>query len=127
MADIETYTVTKLAGPKVAGIAAKAGDELQLTEAQARAELLAGAIVKGGKADAKAKDGKDATDPFAGSDKLADIQARARGLDKAPEPPAEAAETKPAGKAQSEGGSKGTGTPPAGGSGSADAGSSTGA
>lgn len=121
MADTETYTVTKFAGPKVAGVAAKAGDELQLTELQARSELLAGAIVKGSKADAK-KDGKDAADPFAGSDKLADLQARARGLDKAPEPQAEAADAKSVGKAQSEGGAKAAGAPAAGGQGAAGAG-----
>ena len=110
MADTETYTVTKRAGPRVAGRAAKPGDELQLTEAQARSEVLAGALVKGGKADAdpKAKDGKGAADPFAGSEKLADIQARARGLDKAPAAAAEqtSAETKPSGKAQDDGSSK---------------------
>jgi hypothetical protein len=116
MPDTETYTVTKRAGPRVAGRPAKAGDELQLTELQARSEVLSGALVKGSKADAKAKDGKDA---FAGSEELRHIQARARGLDKAPEPAAEQTETKASGKATSDGASKPSPAPAAGGQGSA--------
>lgn len=121
MAGVETYTVTKSAGPRVAGRQVKAGDELQLTEEQALAELLAGAIVKGGKDEqaGKAKGGKDAVDPLLGSEKLPDIQARALGLEKAPEPPA--ADTK-AGKAQGDGAPRSTGSQPASGQGSADAG-----
>lgn len=99
MTELKTYTVTKLAGPKVAGQAAKAGDELQLTEAQARTELLAGALVE------KTKDGETAkADPLKGSEKLDDIRARAVGLEKAPkteiEKPAAEAAPADAGKAR---------------------------
>ena len=87
MTELKPYTVTKHAGPKVAGQTAKTGDELQLTEAQARTELLAGAIVAGGKDSDVAKK----ADPLKAGDKLADIQARALGLEQAPK-----AETKPA-------------------------------
>lgn len=92
MSDRETYTVTKLAGPKVAGIAAKAGEELQLTSTQAAAELLAGSIVKGG----KDSDGARAAEPFKGSSKLADIQARARGMEAAPKSAAKSPAKEPA-------------------------------
>ena len=43
-AQTQTYYVTRLAGPRVAGKRASKGDALSLTERQARAELLAGAI-----------------------------------------------------------------------------------
>ncbi len=39
------YTVTEMAGPKVAGRRVQVGDVLDLTENAARAELLVGAIV----------------------------------------------------------------------------------
>ena len=103
MTELKTYTVTKLAGPKVAGQAAKAGDEMQLTEAQARTELLAGAIVEG----AKDSEGAKRADPLAGSQKLDDIQARAVGLEKAPKPEA------PAGEAASADAGKTRGAKPA--------------
>ncbi len=108
MAETKTYTVTKLAGPKVAGRAVSHGQELELTEAQAASELLSGAIVeKAQNGDAKAKDrDPKAADPFAGSNKLKDIQARALGLDKAPAEPAQADEAKPAEPAKAD-------TPPA--------------
>lgn len=41
----QRYTVTALAGPKVAGRNVKAGDALDLTDNEARSELLAGVIV----------------------------------------------------------------------------------
>ena len=53
--DRKEYTVTKLAGPKVAGRVAAEGETLRLTEAEARGELLAGAIVE---------DPRRAGDPF---------------------------------------------------------------
>ena len=84
------YVVTELAGPKVAGMAVERGRSLFLTEAQARSELLAGAIVRKG-------DGKKvpaATDILAGSDKLPDIHARAVGKDAAGEPEKPAPEIK---------------------------------
>lgn len=80
--NLKDYVVTKYAGAKVAGVPAKAGATVQLTEAAARAELLAGAIVEPSKDD-KAK----AADPMEGSDKLKDIRARAVGLDEAPAEP----------------------------------------
>ena len=42
--DKSTYFVTGLAGPKVAGQRVAKGGKLELTEPQARAELLAGTI-----------------------------------------------------------------------------------
>jgi len=39
-----TYIVTELAGPKVAGRRVSHGDPIDLTENEARAELLAGVI-----------------------------------------------------------------------------------
>lgn len=71
--DPKEYLVTKLAGPKVAGRPVQPGDKVTLTETQARAERLSGAIVL---ADGKA----DPDDPLAGSKKLEAIRARARGL-----------------------------------------------
>ena len=44
------YLVTDRAGPKVAGRRVKAKDEIRLTEEEARADLLTGAIVEKGKA-----------------------------------------------------------------------------
>lgn len=41
-----TYIVTKLAGPKVNGKRVKEGDEIQLTEDQARSEEILGTIKK---------------------------------------------------------------------------------
>lgn len=81
MSETKTYTVTKQAGPRVAGRAVRPGDELELTEAQARGELASLAIVPG------SKDGdaaKKVEETLTGSKKLGDIQARATGLDKAP-------------------------------------------
>lgn len=125
MADTKTYTVTKRAGTRVAGRQVQVGQELQLTEEQARAELLAGAIVEGGKDDqaGKAKGGKDAADPFAGSEKLDDIRARARGLEKAPEPAA--ADAKSGAKTTSNAAAKDPAGTPAGGQDPADAGAGT--
>ncbi|QRE74383.1 hypothetical protein [Methylobacterium aquaticum] len=74
--DVRKYTVTDLAGPYVAGRQASPGDEIELTEPQARAELLSGAIAEKGK-EAKAEAA------LAGSRKLPDTQARARGADSA--------------------------------------------
>lgn len=74
------YTVTKHAGPKVAGVARSVGEPVTLTEAEASAELLAGAIVPKDKAE---------TDPLAGSQRLPNIQARAKGLDRVTDEPAE--------------------------------------
>ncbi|MGF3027835.1 hypothetical protein ACQVP2_34210 [Methylobacterium aquaticum] len=74
--DTSEYTVTDQAGPKVAGRVAASGDILTLTEPEARAELLAGAIVPKG-ADSKAAPSQ------AGTKRLADTQARARGADSA--------------------------------------------
>ena len=42
--DKTAYVVTESAGPKVAGRRATPGDELRLTEFEARAELLAGSL-----------------------------------------------------------------------------------
>lgn len=118
MASTEPYTVTKYAGPKVAGQPAGAGDVLQLTQAQASAELLAGAIVKGGKGDTAAKD----ADPLKGSEKLDDLRARAVGLDKAPK--AETNDTAPekaSGDAKPQAGAASKPAPNASGSAASDA------
>lgn len=48
-ANTKTYVVTELAGPKVAGRRVTKSMELQLTEEEARSELLEGAIVEKGK------------------------------------------------------------------------------
>lgn len=42
--DKTAYVVTESAGPKVAGRRATPGDELRLTEFEARAELIAGSL-----------------------------------------------------------------------------------
>lgn len=42
--DKTVYVVTESAGPKVAGRRANRGDELLLTEFEARAELIAGSL-----------------------------------------------------------------------------------
>lgn len=47
--DKQTYVVTELAGPKVAGQRVTKGMELPLTAAEAEYELLSGAIVEKGK------------------------------------------------------------------------------
>ncbi|WP_020179785.1 hypothetical protein [Methylopila sp. M107] len=44
----QTYTVTKRAGPKVAGQPVSAGQAIELTAAEAANELLAGAITPTG-------------------------------------------------------------------------------
>ncbi len=81
MTDTKTYVATKLAPPRVAGRRMKPGEELKLTEAEARSELRASHIVK--------KDGKaDPENPFGKpTAKLAEIQARARGEVKPAAPP----------------------------------------
>ena len=73
--DTKEYTVTKRAGPKVAGRPVKKGETIDLTTHQAEAELLAGAIVP------KGKDGEEVKDPLAGTKRLAGIHARAKGED----------------------------------------------
>lgn len=72
-ADRKTYLVTERAGPRVADRPVRPGDELQLTEAEARTDELAGVIVAKGRklAAVYAKPSKG----------LSAIQARARGLD----------------------------------------------
>ncbi|MGX5775547.1 hypothetical protein [Methylorubrum zatmanii] len=74
--ETNNYTVTDQAGPKVAGRAVSAGDTLALTEPEARAELLSGAIVPEGKQ-------PPAEDAVRSPKQLADTQARARGADSA--------------------------------------------
>lgn len=74
--ETKDYTVTDQAGPKVAGRAVEAGATITLTEPQARAELLAGAIVSAGTKPQPA-------DAVRSQRKLADTQARARGADSA--------------------------------------------
>lgn len=65
------YTVTKRAGPKVAGRTAAAGETLELTAAEAEHELLAGAVTP---------EGQDLPDAFAStSRKLDRIQEAAAG------------------------------------------------
>ena len=44
MTERTSYIVTELAGPKVAGRRVAHGDTIELTEAEARAELIAGVI-----------------------------------------------------------------------------------
>jgi hypothetical protein len=46
--DVYKYAVTELAGPVVANIRVSKGDEIELTELQAQAELLQGTLVKKG-------------------------------------------------------------------------------
>lgn len=41
-----TWIVTELAGPKVNGKRVKAGDEIELTEDEARSEEILGTIIK---------------------------------------------------------------------------------
>lgn len=55
-AKTKTYVVTDRAGPFVAGLRVNPGDELELTENEARTELLEGAIVEKGRKLAKAFD-----------------------------------------------------------------------
>lgn len=78
MVDETDYTVTKLAGPKVAGRTVSPGDKIALTEVQARAELLAGAIVA---------DPTRVEDPFKAPSTPA-TDAPAAGRPAAPLPPA---------------------------------------
>ena len=81
----ETYTVTKLAGPYVAGKPVSAGDTIELTENEARYELLTQAIVRKGE-----KLPSDKPTP-----ELEQIQANARGETATSAEPA-ASETPPA-------------------------------
>lgn len=91
--ETKDYVVTDLAGPRVAGKAAAAGDTVTLTEAQADGELRSGAIVPKGKGD---KPSPKADEVFKITKKLEDIQARAIGKDKASEPDPPPADAKPA-------------------------------
>ena len=52
MTDRTSYRVTPLAGPKVAGRRVDHGATIELTEAEARAELIAGVIEPVGPAEA---------------------------------------------------------------------------
>ncbi|WP_020185952.1 hypothetical protein [Methylopila sp. 73B] len=81
----ETYTVTKLAGPYVAGHRVSVGDTLELTENEARYELQTQAIVRKGE-----KLPSDKPTP-----ELEQIQANARGETVTPAEPA-ASEPTPA-------------------------------
>lgn len=74
--ETKEYTVTDQAGPKVAGRAVEVGAKISLSEPEARAELLAGAIVPAG---TKPQPAEAVRNPR----KLADTQARARGADSA--------------------------------------------
>jgi len=86
--DTKDYTVTKRAGPRVAGRPAKPGETVALTRDEAASELLAGAIVP---------QGKDLPKAFTEtSKKLERIRANARGEELTePEDPAAQAETDP--------------------------------
>lgn len=78
--DVKEYTVTQRAGPKVAGRPVEAGEPIFLTEAEARNEILNGAILPKGRS----------KDPLEGTKQLKDIHARALGYESAADlPPAE--------------------------------------
>ncbi|EAU40158.1 hypothetical protein FP2506_11397 [Fulvimarina pelagi HTCC2506] len=67
----EVYEVTERAGPKVAGRRVKAGDTLRLTEAEARSDLLTGALIKTGGSLPKGLDPKNPAEADKGDQEAA--------------------------------------------------------